>query len=117
SCRLFDLNFFFFQAEDGIRDRNVTGVQTCALPIFALGAALAFSHWDPVYRDVWHSLRGIVPLTVAAGTLLLGSSQAHRSLSPLRSEERREGKSVEHGGRRGIRGEGESTSRRWGRRG
>ena len=26
--------FFFFQAEDGIRDRLVTGVQTCALPIF-----------------------------------------------------------------------------------
>ena len=24
--------FFFFQAEDGIRDRDVTGVQTCALP-------------------------------------------------------------------------------------
>src|SRR5699024_12057429 len=29
--------FFFFQAEDGIRDRNVTGVQTCALPILAKG--------------------------------------------------------------------------------
>src|SRR5207249_1012875 len=27
------LVLFFFQAEDGIRDRNVTGVQTCALPI------------------------------------------------------------------------------------
>src|SRR5437773_7435802 len=27
---------FFFQAEDGIRDRDVTGVQTCALPISAL---------------------------------------------------------------------------------
>src|SRR2546422_5373582 len=27
--------FFFFQAEDGIRDVAVTGVQTCALPIFA----------------------------------------------------------------------------------
>src|SRR5438067_7965255 len=27
--------FFFFQAEDGIRDRNVTGVQTCALPIWS----------------------------------------------------------------------------------
>ena len=26
--------FFFFQAEDGIRDRLVTGVQTCALPIY-----------------------------------------------------------------------------------
>ena len=30
SCVLF---FFFFQAEDGIRDTSVTGVQTCALPI------------------------------------------------------------------------------------
>src|SRR5699024_12223475 len=30
------LCFFFFQAEDGIRDRNVTGVQTCALPICIL---------------------------------------------------------------------------------
>ena len=29
----FLLFFFFFQAEDGIRDRDVTGVQTCALPI------------------------------------------------------------------------------------
>src|SRR5437773_11444193 len=28
-------SFFFFQAEDGIRDRDVTGVQTCALPISA----------------------------------------------------------------------------------
>src|SRR5256885_15690698 len=27
--------FFFFQAEDGIRDYKVTGVQTCALPIFS----------------------------------------------------------------------------------
>src|SRR6266568_5523934 len=38
-----DLSFiffsFFFQAEDGIRDGTVTGVQTCALPIFA-GCAL-----------------------------------------------------------------------------
>src|SRR5256885_5352761 len=32
SCR--SSTFFFFQAEDGIRDYKVTGVQTCALPIF-----------------------------------------------------------------------------------
>src|SRR5437868_10200336 len=32
-------DFFFFQAEDGIRDRNVTGVQTCALPICERGQA------------------------------------------------------------------------------
>src|SRR5256885_7401466 len=31
--RLFYCQFFFFQAEDGIRDYKVTGVQTCALPI------------------------------------------------------------------------------------
>src|SRR2546429_6453579 len=30
---LLDVRFFFFQAEDGIRDVAVTGVQTCALPI------------------------------------------------------------------------------------
>src|SRR3712207_9004966 len=30
------VGFFFFQAEDGIRDIGVTGVQTCALPIFIL---------------------------------------------------------------------------------
>src|SRR5207245_7358493 len=30
------LFFFFFQAEDGIRDATVTGVQTCALPIYTI---------------------------------------------------------------------------------
>src|SRR5256884_708378 len=33
------LSFFYFQAEDGIRDVAVTGVQTCALPIFLYGVA------------------------------------------------------------------------------
>src|SRR5690606_39677752 len=32
---VFILGFFFFQAEDGMRDFHVTGVQTCALPILA----------------------------------------------------------------------------------
>src|SRR5699024_11309100 len=36
------LFFFFFQAADGIRDRNVTGVQTCALPI-SIGKAMALT--------------------------------------------------------------------------
>src|SRR5690606_39353935 len=31
--------FFFFQAEDGIRDFHVTGVQTCALPIYEIAPA------------------------------------------------------------------------------
>src|SRR5699024_11361402 len=34
------ISVFFFQAEDGIRDRNVTGVQTCALPIYYPQAAI-----------------------------------------------------------------------------
>src|SRR5690625_7928862 len=34
-CVRFQWLVFFFQAEDGIRDGHVTGVQTCALPIFA----------------------------------------------------------------------------------
>src|SRR2546425_9302371 len=34
--------FFFFQAEDGIRDKLVTGVQTCALPI----SPRAAGHWQ-----------------------------------------------------------------------
>src|SRR3989337_3381397 len=42
--------FFFFQAEDGIRDATVTGVQTCALPISCLrrgGGLLAPDGGDP----------------------------------------------------------------------
>ena len=42
--------FFFFQAEDGIRDTSVTGVQTCALPILLLGFGAVqdfFSGWVP----------------------------------------------------------------------
>src|SRR2546430_12882533 len=36
--RMLGSTLFFFQAEDGIRDLTVTGVQTCALPIFPAGA-------------------------------------------------------------------------------
>src|SRR2546429_4930979 len=36
-CSRLISSFFFFQAEDGIRDVAVTGVQTCALPIFVVG--------------------------------------------------------------------------------
>src|SRR5256885_9994866 len=37
-CRV--CRFFFFQAEDGIRDYKVTGVQTCALPILTLSGQM-----------------------------------------------------------------------------
>src|SRR5256886_8599045 len=42
--------FFFFQAEDGIRDLTVTGVQTCALPITDIDAVML------AVPDNWHAL-------------------------------------------------------------
>src|SRR5689334_91864 len=38
-------DLFFFQAEDGIRDGTVTGVQTCALPIFTASGSRCCAHW------------------------------------------------------------------------
>src|SRR5256885_13371690 len=43
------LCFFFFQAEDGIRDYKVTGVQTCALPISYFCAEYGFHESFPIY--------------------------------------------------------------------
>src|SRR5699024_11329983 len=67
---------FFFQAEDGIRDRNVTGVQTCALPISRATAAC----------HPW-SLSSLRPLPTRKR-----SSIEEVATSPPRSEERRVGK-------------------------
>src|SRR5215204_7437475 len=52
--------FFFFQAEDGIRDHCVTGVQTCALPISLGGGAIVWTcHIDArckagLAQDGWY---------------------------------------------------------------
>src|SRR5699024_11836001 len=44
---------FFFQAEDGIRDRNVTGVQTCALPILSiLDNAATKIYFNPAESEI-----------------------------------------------------------------
>src|SRR6266481_1780748 len=47
---------FFFQAEDGIRDGTVTGVQTCALPILRWHDLL-LQQADRTYRDHWAAER------------------------------------------------------------
>src|SRR6266581_6780376 len=52
--------FFFFQAEDGIRDGRVTGVQTCALPIYRAVAETAVDNRDTGAagpRAVWRIVR------------------------------------------------------------
>src|SRR5437773_8072293 len=69
---------FFFQAEDGIRDRDVTGVQTCALPISAARAGRA-----DIAFTTQSLLKGTEPLESANIAVL---AYGHRS------EERRVGK-------------------------
>src|SRR5688500_20236059 len=73
SKMLLIITFIFFQAEDGIRDYKVTGVQTCALPI----------------------LCGIVDIQLRALSRLLGDRRVTLEVSDAakdRSEERRVGK-------------------------
>src|SRR5204862_2694103 len=50
----FECLFFFFQAEDGIRDLYVTGVQTCALPISSASLAEATDADVDPDRRAWH---------------------------------------------------------------
>src|SRR5437868_15520066 len=78
---------FFFQAEDGIRDRNVTGVQTCALPISVVAFRMCGVEVTlelNVDRDVFD--------------LVLRTGSGHAQQAHTRSEERRVGKSVDLGG-------------------
>src|SRR5437762_13914357 len=90
-----DVFFFFFQAEDGIRDTSVTGVQTCALPIS-----------KPLRPGFIHGASGVLQLgkrildvrCSMSEELFLTSSIGHRTsdlalrTSARRSEERRVGK-------------------------
>src|SRR5690606_41127710 len=59
---------FFFQAEDGIRDFHVTGVQTCALPIYIAMVPAGF-RWNDL--GSWQSLLDIGPAD-ADGNVILG---------------------------------------------
>src|SRR2546430_11209693 len=82
------LCFFFFQAEDGIRDLTVTGVQTCALPILLHVNLLLEVHTVAHF----HELVRVARIAVFAGKLAAtvwidGPGERH-----LRSEERRVGK-------------------------
>src|SRR5437773_10150146 len=79
---------FFFQAEDGIRNRDVTGVQTCALPIFCTAFRTHGGH-----RMKSPSIA--VAVLLATGFTVLGCSS-----SPSRSEERRVGKECKSQGER-----------------
>src|SRR5256885_5003148 len=89
-----DLSIFFFQAEDGIRDYKVTGVQTCALPISAAGAAgdagQVFSHEAAARSSTPDQQNARPPEEVGTGSSPEASAAC--TSTGARSEERRVGK-------------------------
>src|SRR2546430_11754831 len=84
--------FFFFQAEDGIRDLTVTGVQTCALPIWR--RQLGDERLQVVHLLVEEQeAGGERPLSSVTSLTTLLDRQANPRMATLpRSEERRVGK-------------------------
>src|SRR2546430_289035 len=87
--------FFFFQAEDGIRDLTVTGVQTCALPIYDLFGMLAERYPEKIGVRFGHDNRLAHLVEAGADIFLMPSKYEPCGLNQiysLRSEERRVGK-------------------------
>src|SRR5256886_9773535 len=91
SCVLF--LFFFFQAEDGIRDLTVTGVQTCALPIsdrYQFDHAELHDHHPESFIDAFNSAEA------HGAEFIIVDSFSHEWMGKngvlQRSEERRVGK-------------------------
>src|SRR5207248_7730885 len=97
---------FFFQAEDGIRDRTVTGVQTCALPILQLGK-LYFNHgrYAAAEREYLNANRafpnyayGLDALAQVEAALGRHARAISLERQAVRSEERRVGKEARERG-------------------
>src|SRR5207253_4977099 len=92
--------FFFFQAEDGIRDGHVTGVQTCALPIFIVEMLRdqnrSFGADSSTERNLERLAAGAVAIVTGqqVGLFTGPSYTIYKAVSALRvrSEERRVGK-------------------------
>src|SRR5256885_8951239 len=86
---LWRMVYFFFQAEDGIRDYKVTGVQTCALPIFVVPA---LRRVDPAITS--GPTAGAMVRSTNVCSSVRGSQVTKMIFEPARrrSEERRVGK-------------------------
>src|SRR5256885_11492640 len=83
--RCVEEQIFFFQAEDGIRDYKVTGVQTCALPIFHNSFAM-----EPQQRSRRGSGHTVMQRSLKPAVLNKHIYSGDRM--SFRSEERRVGK-------------------------
>src|SRR2546426_7494532 len=74
-------DFFFFQAEDGIRDYKVTGVQTCALPIYQV---LSFgTEGGPVTAQQVREVLGLIPDDLYGEMLRLVAERDAKAVFPL----------------------------------
>src|SRR5205809_4236339 len=89
-------NFFFFQAEDGIRDVAVTGVQTCALPISTSdrNAELVMARANAIFNQLYVvSLNAAAPAALGRSVIVDPEGIVRlRAGDSERSEERRVGK-------------------------
>src|SRR2546421_6780625 len=85
--------FFFFQAEDGIRDLIVTGVQTCALPIWRLrDAGRQANAWAAAYRELLVETSRRSTMSDNPSDVFAGWQATEWKRTQDRSEERRVGK-------------------------
>src|SRR5258708_27590695 len=86
---------FFFQAEDGIRDDLVTGVQTCALPILRFGADGPGAEAGGVGGEIHGNFCAVIFFAAAkavVGAHAFVAAPAAEAADAGRSEERRVGK-------------------------
>src|SRR5205807_7511198 len=97
---------FFFQAEDGIRDYKVTGVQTCALPISKTSLGMTFDTLPPrttvgvaVLCRSGVSIASLDPTTRRTCLVSAGTRSPRSARRSWRSEERRVGKEGRSGWR------------------
>src|SRR6266487_1516653 len=80
---------FFFQAEDGIRDGRVTGVQTCALPILGVGVRAvsgektAFAYSDEISFDALQDAAKATRAIAAAGQARVVKAGSRKLPIPL----------------------------------
>src|SRR5256886_8884001 len=84
--RCADMQVFFFQAEDGIRDLTVTGVQTCALPIYTIvQSEMEAADW---YYKVWQSFAVLLPVQSVD---VMGDQRTYENTIVLRIVESQDG--------------------------
>src|SRR5688572_32641452 len=85
---------FYFQAEDGIRDLTVTGVQTCALPIYLACSSPKLTSVGRGWASPMKNRLSMPGFTARrkSGKWLLGAERKAGSKNGKRSEERRVGK-------------------------